>query len=467
MNRVITFYKRFGLASENFLSKFKTTPIMKGVPVWFKQTPGRAQYYYSENLHLIPENILYQIRRPNRIAISEESTKYNKEVETEIIKYLEKRVSHNLFDPEKGLNLDLTVEQARQLLRASEKNFEVASSGELSKILENYNTSRQNVEETRDRIDEQIDALNDKLDAYTKETVKKFKEAGISKMGTAISYVPGLNRYSLKSMITESESALDQDADNADVNEIMQRLYVIAEAKVKVAEAQLDLVNYWTEFNATQVYDKVCFKEAHTSLEDARSVAGLFSKGSKHIGGDNPFEERVNKLFNELLPTYKKNLSEYENAQSRKDSYYSNFVRDDVYDHNPEKFKEDLLAYLSGAIILKDHRYRYQTEQYDRYLAFNRWVPMVNHMTLKQFAEIYARTLRTQVSISHNFLCPQVDANYDDYGKKTVDPISSNVFYFFFSANRMRRKWAQVILSAARYPNEKVRRAYLRFFSNA
>jgi hypothetical protein len=155
-------------------------------------------------------------------------------------------------------------------------------------------------------------------------------------------------------------------------------------------------------------------------------------------------------------------MTNFESSKSKRDSFYSSFTKDDNVDHQPEKVKDDLLAYLSGAIVLKDHRYRYQQEQYDRYLAFKRWVPVLERMTLKQFSDIYAESLRNQVEVSHNFLCPHIDANYyDDYEKRSVSPISSTVFYFFFSAHKARRQFAQVILSAARYPNEKIRKAYL------
>lgn len=44
-------------------------------------------------------------------------------------------------------------------------------------------------------------------------------------------------------------------------------------------------------------------------------------------------------------------------------------------------------------------------------------------------------------------------------------PINATVFYYFFSAGRMGKTWAQWLLSAVRYPNEKVKRAYMRFFA--
>ncbi len=87
------------------------------------------------------------------------------------------------------------------------------------------------------------------------------------------------------------------------------------------------------------------------------------------------------------------------------------------------------------------------------------------NMTLKQFAESYSEHLEHHVQKSHNFRSPKIDANYDDYEYKNVNPITSQIFYYFFSAGRVSRGLSGMLLAAARYPNEKIRRAYLRFWA--
>lgn len=112
MNRVISFYRRFGKATDKVMNKLSFSPVFKGVPVPFKQTPGRAQYYYTETLHLVPENILYQIKMPTRFAMSQSSKKYDDVVEAEVTKYLQKKIPFNLYSPKDGVTLDMTVAQA-------------------------------------------------------------------------------------------------------------------------------------------------------------------------------------------------------------------------------------------------------------------------------------------------------------------------------------------------------------------
>jgi len=66
---------------------------------------------------------------------------------------------------------------------------------------------------------------------------------------------------------------------------------------------------------------------------------------------------------------------------------------------------------------------------------------------------------------SHNNRSPKIEANYDDFAERTIRPFNATIFYYFFSADRRKRTLAQWLLSAVRYPNDRVRRAYMRFFA--
>lgn len=86
-------------------------------------------------------------------------------------------------------------------------------------------------------------------------------------------------------------------------------------------------------------------------------------------------------------------------------------------------------------------------------------------MTLSKFAYNYALLIETMTETSHHGKCHKIEANYDDYKDKTINPLNATIFYYFFGADRAGRTWAQWMLSSARYPNERVRRAYMRFFA--
>ena len=139
------------------------------------------------------------------------------------------------------------------------------------------------------------------------------------------------------------------------------------------------------------------------------------------------------------------------------------------------KFRAALLKHLAGNIVVKEHKVRYQKEQFDRFVASsNSHELSALDVPLREFARSYARwamlvgyvgLIESMISYSHNMKCPKIEANYDDFGTKTVRPLNATIFYYFFSANRSGKSWAQWMLSAVRYPNDKTRRAYMRFFS--
>ena len=131
-----------------------------------------------------------------------------------------------------------------------------------------------------------------------------------------------------------------------------------------------------------------------------------------------------------------------------------------------DNFFVDLLQHLAGNIVVKEHRLRYQKEQFDRFVVSSR-IPSLKskQLTLREFANRYALLIQTLTESSHNYKCPKIEANYDDYGEKAIKPLNATIFYYFFGASRAGRSWAQWMLSSARYPNDRMRRAYMRFFA--
>lgn len=465
MQRVLSFYKRFGQRTQNAMERMTTQPIFKGVTPPLKQTPGRAQWYYPETNHLIPENILYQVRMPATFARPKASKQYDAEVQGKIIDYLKAKFSHNLFDPEKGFHLDLTVGEIKQMMRASNRSFERAASGEIQQIVNENRELKERFESITDRVDEVINEVRYKQRALAKSLKAKMFRSdidwtyGYEDITTFFGYESNMNG------IKDIKLALIKDPNNEDVKEIANHLYNCAKARKKWADAKVDVTVCSNSHHELSTYDEASLKDTYNTHESAKKNFANFP--AEWAGTEGPFDELFAELENILLPELQEYSEKYHTAKEKKDFFYSSFEVDDVYEHNPEKLKEDMCAYLSGAIVVKEHRHRYQSEQYHRYQTFMQWVPMREDMTLGDFAMRYSEALRSEVVYSYESSSPLIDANYDDFGVRKVNPINATVFYYFFSANRVRRRMAQVLLSAARYPNEKMRRAYMRFFSNA
>lgn len=163
-------------------------------------------------------------------------------------------------------------------------------------------------------------------------------------------------------------------------------------------------------------------------------------------------------------------LDEHTDKQAEMDETFANYC--DFSDEKQislqmdDNFRIELLKFMASNIYVKNHRYRYQKEQFDRFIATTHLIGRsYKKKPLRDLAMDYARLIDAMVDSSHNFKCPKIDANYDDFSQKTVMPVNATVFYYFFSTNRQGKTFAQWILSSVRYPNERMRRAYIRFFS--
>lgn len=135
-------------------------------------------------------------------------------------------------------------------------------------------------------------------------------------------------------------------------------------------------------------------------------------------------------------------------------------------DYQFDNFKLKLLKHLSQSIFIKEHRIRYQKEQWDRFLM-SIYDPNLKNksMTLREFARNYACMIEGAIAGSFHYRTPKIDANYDDYDSKTLRPLNATIFMYFFGSTAAGKNFAQWMLSTIRYPNEKMRQAYMRFFN--
>jgi hypothetical protein len=160
-----------------------------------------------------------------------------------------------------------------------------------------------------------------------------------------------------------------------------------------------------------------------------------------------------------------KTFKDYEKATEEKRRVYE-FYTNEEDNSDLATFHSDLLLHLAGTIVVKEHRQRYQKEQFDRFVSSIQYKTLAKpNKSLEQFCRDYALLIEALVEESHQGRSPKIEANYDDYGERTSRPLNATIFYYFFSADRRKRTVAAWLLSTIRYPNEKLRRAYLRFFA--
>ena len=132
-------------------------------------------------------------------------------------------------------------------------------------------------------------------------------------------------------------------------------------------------------------------------------------------------------------------LNDYAQSQNEKNVMYADYDSGDDLD----VFRQELLKHLAGNIIVKEHKIRYQKEQFDRFLASLSFFELKNtNYTLKEWSQAYSRLIEGTTMSSHNWRCHKIDANYDDFGEQTIRPLNATIFFYFFSANRSGKTWA-------------------------
>lgn len=229
----------------------------------------------------------------------------------------------------------------------------------------------------------------------------------------------------------------------------------IFEAKVTMLEEHLDKVDCE---DLVMQNDLIKFKK----------LAETFGKAAHRSGSEESvYCQSVNQIREGEMQALLGNINDLgQNLSTKADLYANYYALDGSPSEALDKFRFDLLKHLAGSIVVKEHKIRYQKEQFDRYM-YTAQDPELKILDrpLRDFAKTYAHNMETHIDFSHGARCPKIEASYDDFGEKTIRPLNATIFYYFFSANRSGKTFAQWMLSAARYPNDKVRRAYMRFFA--
>ena len=342
------------------------------------------------------------MRLPQRFAESNTSAKHLGRVEEQINKFLAENVHNNLLNPNAGVNLQLTNLEAEILFSANDRVKEFAKSGEMANL-------HNKVDDLYTKIESFMVTIPDSLDRVRAGIVEK-EQAGDYKYGRA--------KQDLQYAFVKLQEGFYKHVSND----------FVSESELNHAKS------IHMEMNAFKKQDGTAF--------------------------DSDIKQ-INDQLNECLGV----MSEYEKANAEKQRWYHSMM-DDSNNEGMDAFKAELLKYLAATIIVPDSRLRYQQEQ------FTRWSTSLKNrdlfqpkQSLKEFSRKYAEFIDELIVESNYGFSPKIEANYDDWQETQSRPINSTIFYYFFSLNRTSRSFGAWMLSAAKYPNERTRRAYMRFFA--
>ncbi len=118
MNSLLGFYKGAGKLLQADLAK-KGSNLLAGMHPPHYQTPGKMQYYRSENTPFIPDEVKWAVRAPSKYAMSEMKMSYLPQIEEEVTKFMHESIKVNYLRPAEELTLDLSVSEAEILASAN------------------------------------------------------------------------------------------------------------------------------------------------------------------------------------------------------------------------------------------------------------------------------------------------------------------------------------------------------------
>ena len=403
---------------------------------------------------------------PTRFAMREETLAYNDKVQEEILNFMGTTIKHDYLEGSREVNLGLKVQEAEHLYSANDSIRALAESGELQAMHNRCHDLGKSVEagyiKVMDQLDKTLQQIADAEQDIYDDLIESDLE-GLSRINSGEQNSPFFDAISLASgqapmenyEIVRKAAAAKGDSDvvaaEKSLGSMLAARAQAMDAKAAVQEAIL------TKLSGDNV--GACEQE----LAEFKEAAAAFGLASGADAG--AFSGQLDEIRNGDMKSLMDDIDACAAVEDERSSVYADYYAADNVETG-DAFRQNLLKHLAGSIVIKEHKLRYQKEQFDRFVtSLNFHTLKDTSLTLDEFSREYSRMIRATTDSSHNYRCPKIEANYDDFGQNTIRPLNATIFFYFFSANRSGKTWAQWMLSSARYPNDRMRRAYMRFFA--
>ncbi len=355
------------------------------------------------------DEIRYRIRLPSRWAESQPRMTYLDKIQKETQKFMDAHIKHNYLAPENDVSLNIKIPDAEIMFNADPKTQAFAESGELRNLAKKCT-------DLEDQAEGCLETVQDSI-------------------------------ARILSQIEEQEKA--DPVTPAQLN-----------AKFKLATLSMRLFEGFTKHVSDDLASSGDLKAAQASYN---KLQGKVTEAAAS-GASSEFDSAINDIEAKLVEALGV-FSEYEKATVERERWYHGFLENSESEAL-DSFRSELLKHLAGNIVIGEHRMRYQQEQYVRFNASMSSRQLFSTKgDMNTFCRNYALLIEHLISLSHGGMSPKIEANYDEYSEQTIRPINATIFYYFFSMDRCRKSMASWFLSAARYPNERTRRAYMSFFA--
>lgn len=367
--------------------------------------------------------------------------------------FLKNKISHNYFTGDQTVPLTATLEEAEVLFAANDSIKSMASSGALKQLHDKYSSLQEESEalyiNTRDKIENIIQAVQSKEN----EIYAGLNIPQQSLLSTFQGEQTINNLLHIEGLIKKGDASLSGAHSS---------LIALLGVKVRAYE---QLVQLQTSYVHQVENDALSQDDLRLYTETYKTYNSHYEKNEASRSADSDLLGSQLGDVSGSITSAHNTFAKFHQVSAERLDVFKNYLSDPDQE-NLAKFKNELLHHLASSIVIKESRLRYQKEQFDRLLitAQSRALAKKSN-SLETFCVEYVKLIEALIDQSHNYKCPKIQANYDEYGESTIRPLNSTIFHFFFSADRYKRTVAQWLLSSVRYPNEKVRRAYMRFFA--
>ena len=110
---------------------------------------------------------------------------------------------------------------------------------------------------------------------------------------------------------------------------------------------------------------------------------------------------------------------------------------------------------LSSEIYVSEHKFRYKTEQKNRYnKSIEKFsLKNVKNMTIEEFIIEYNKFIEEEVKASHNGVSPKIEANFRrNYHEGDIAPVNGLIFHLHFKNDGVKNLFAKLLHAAHRSP---------------
>ena len=117
--------------------------------------------------------------------------------------------------------------------------------------------------------------------------------------------------------------------------------------------------------------------------EDSAKAYGIAAENDSASDSDNVYLKQLSEIRDGDLSRLMDDIEACERSQAERTEVYKEYEKTDGVD----AFRSDLLKHLAGNIVIKEHRIRYQKEQFDRFVASLNFMELKNtQMSLREFS---------------------------------------------------------------------------------